>query len=143
MDRADLIRRLKAARALGGYTKPEALAMQPELVENGIKESRIRELESMKGRADARPMELAIIARACKVPEEFFSAPFTRMEDPSAGERIKHLEGAVGTLQRDVAQVLEELAASRVTQAVRVAGQASETPAEGSREQRGATGSQN
>src|SRR4051794_31623008 len=99
MERAELIRRLKAARALGGFTKPEALAMHPLLKENGIKESRIRELESMRGRADGRPMELAIIARACGLPEEFFSATFDRMESPSAGERIQNLERDVSALR--------------------------------------------
>jgi hypothetical protein len=105
MDRADLIRRLKAARALGGFASPQALADDAVMVENGIKESRIRELESMKGRAHARPMELAIIARACSLPEEFFSEPFERMETPSQGERLATLERAVTMLASALADV--------------------------------------
>lgn len=141
MDRAELIRRLKAARALGGFTKPEALAMQPLLVENGIKESRIRELESMKGRADARPMELAIIARACGLPEEFFSASFERMSDPGPSERLVRLEQAVTHLAESMDAAVDEIGSSRVARAVRDAGQASEPPAEQSPGQRGARGS--
>lgn len=134
VDRAELIRRMKAARALGGFTAPSKLAMHPLLRENGIKDSRLRELESMKGRADVRPMELEVIARACGLPPEFFSASFERMATPSDGERLT-------ALTDEVHRALDEIGASRVRQAVRGAGQGSRSPGEESPGRRPATDS--
>lgn len=117
MDRAELIRRVKAARQLGGFTKPLSLAQHPLLVKNGIKESRIRELESIRGRVEMRPMELEVIARACGLPAEFFSAPFERMADRIAlDERMAGLEQRMDQLVLrvpDLATLLEEAARLR------------------------------
>lgn len=101
---------MKAARALGGYTAPAKLAMHPLLVENGIKDSRLRELESMKGRADVRPMELEIIARACGLPAEFFTAPFERLASHVS------LEEQMASLEQAVRRVLEPQSADRLRQ---------------------------
>lgn len=99
MDRAELARRLKAARALGGFTKPVGLARHPLLVENGIKDWKIRDFESLNGRTEPRPMELEVIAQACGLPAEWFSAPFERLaERTAASERLEELAQAVEAL---------------------------------------------
>ena len=112
MDRSELARRLKAARALAGFTKPATLAAQPLMQENGIKASRIREMESVKGRVEVRPMELEVIARACGLPEEWFTAPFERLRTGrSLGERLDSLEGLVRALSPgDLDETLRRLA---------------------------------
>jgi protein-disulfide isomerase-like protein with CxxC motif len=103
VDRSELARRLKAARALAGYTKPETLAQQPLLLANGIKASRIKEMESVKGRVEVRPMELDVIAEACGLPREFFSAPFERMaENAALAERMEAVERALEALAEAV-----------------------------------------
>jgi hypothetical protein len=113
VDRSELTRRLKAARALGGYTKPETLALQPLLKENRIPASRIKEMESVRGRVDIRPMELEVIARACGLPVEWFSAPFERLAGQTAlHEQVEALERKVDRLleRPDPAKLLREVA---------------------------------
>lgn len=82
MHRADVSRRLKAARWLAGGIDEkgrvtsltvEALAQLAPLPENGISQNRLEEIEQQK--VDARPMELEKIARALGVPDAWFSAP--------------------------------------------------------------------
>lgn len=141
MNRAEQIRRLKAARALGGYTKPETLGQHPLLVENGIKESRIREFESIKGRASPAPMELAVIAKACGLPEEFFYAGFERMAIPSEAEQLADLKRHLSAIGEALETLLDEDGARRLTRAVRDAGRAFDLPGEESQRPPGATGS--
>ena len=112
MDRRELARRLKAARALAGFTKPEALAQHPLVAENRIKASRIKELESVKGRIEVRPMELEVIARACGLPGEWFSAPFERLRTArSLEERLERVEQRLaGLTAADLDETVRRLA---------------------------------
>lgn len=101
MEREEIRRRLKAARAYAGFTKPTTLAQQPLLVKNGITASRIVQTEAMN--RDARPMELECIAAACGLPTEWFTAPFERLAEPERGllERLEALAQQVERLSSD------------------------------------------
>lgn len=96
MDRAETSRRLKAARQLGGFSKPAALAEHPVCKQNGITASLIRQTETM--RRDARPMELAAIAEACDLPPEFFTMPLDRLSNVAIAARLAALERKLDAL---------------------------------------------
>lgn len=79
MDKAEISRRLKAARWLAGGVddngrviplSPEDLAQRAPLADNGITANAIREIEQLK--KDARPMELREICRALDLDARFF-----------------------------------------------------------------------
>lgn len=81
MDRAEISRRLKAARWLAGGVddrgrptpvSPEDLALREPLQRNGITANAISEIERLI--KDARPMELREIAAALDLPPSWFDA---------------------------------------------------------------------
>jgi transcriptional regulator with XRE-family HTH domain len=71
VERADISRRLKAARALAGVKVAE-LADRQQLRANGITANLVGEIERQE--RDARPMELRVIAEALELPGWFFTA---------------------------------------------------------------------
>lgn len=82
MGRAEISRRLKAARWLRGGVdekgrttplSPEALAQLEPLRRNGISANAVAEIERMV--KDARPMELREIREALDLPEDWFDEP--------------------------------------------------------------------
>lgn len=76
MDRAEVSRRLKAARALRGIKVTELATREP-LKRNGITANLVGETERQE--RDAREMELRVIAEALDLPATFLLA-----EDPFA-----------------------------------------------------------
>lgn len=79
MDRAEVSRRLKAARWLRGGTdakgrpvplSPAELAQRDQLQRNGITANAIAEIERMV--KDAKPMELREIREALELPDNWF-----------------------------------------------------------------------
>lgn len=128
LDRENVRRRLRAARMLADFTAPAKLAEHPLCKANGITASLI--IETERKTRDALPMELETIARACGLPADFFYVPFERMSDPAASERLAQLERRVEALQEEVHKALDEVAASRMKQAVRGVDPGSMKPAE-------------
>lgn len=103
--------RLKAARMLAGHRATEGrqsgsaialttaeLAASPLVKANGIKRNRIEEIEQMK--ADARPMELAVLAEALKVPRSFLTEPLEGPpEQLSAEDLVDRVRGLARQLE--------------------------------------------
>jgi hypothetical protein len=90
MDREEIRRRLKAARAFAGFSKPAALAEAAPCKENGLRPSGIIRIESMV--RDAKPWELECIAKACGLPVSWFTAPFERLDEAtSTDERLDEI----------------------------------------------------
>lgn len=93
VDRAEVSRRLKAGRWLAGGVDangkpkelaPKQLADHRLLRANRITENRIREIEQLV--TTARPVELAAIAEALRLPADWFTrvrAVSLRAEDPA------------------------------------------------------------
>lgn len=117
MDRAEVSRRLKAARWLAGGLddkgrpvplSPDELAAREPLVSNGISANAIAEIERMY--KDARPMELRELAEALGM------APWWFLDVPIA-ERVP-------ATQRSVTDLLEAL----VSQSAQVEGGGAQAP---------------
>lgn len=109
MDRAEVSRRLKAARWLAGGTNEKGLvapletrdlAQRPQLAENRISANRLEEIEQLK--VDARPMELDKIAEAMGLPSSWFRAtkvaPLT-LDVPAAMEAVRNLAEQIADLE--------------------------------------------
>ena len=100
MERAEVSRRLKAARALAGV-KVSELAEREPLRANGITANLIGETERQE--RDARPMELRVIAEALDLPPWFFTAdlrastppPGTISEADEMGAKLEGFETAL------------------------------------------------
>lgn len=84
MKRDEVVRRLKAAQALGGFDSVPALA---EATDIGLK--RLRGL--FQGKQDARAIELRHIAETCRLPYEFFLADFALIGRAVPGEPDRNL----------------------------------------------------
>lgn len=102
MERSEVSRRLKAARALRGVKVTE-LAQRDPLKRNGISANLIGETERQE--RDAREMELRTIAGALDIPESFLLSddPF-EFSDLSIPARLDHLEGMVTDLLQRATQ---------------------------------------
>jgi len=74
--------RLRAARALGQFSSVEALAAE---LPAGLGDGTLRAIE--QGRRTPTTDELAVIARACKIPPTFFSADFFKAESENPDAR--------------------------------------------------------
>lgn len=101
---------------LGDFSSPANLAKHPLCQANAITESLIVDTETK--RREARPMELETIARACGLPPEFFTAPFSRLAEPGAREDLETLKRHLDAITEQLGQVADDVAASRMTQAV-------------------------
>lgn len=106
--RRTISRRLKAARALAGLTVTE-LAVE-EVQANGITASLIGETERQE--RDARPMELEVLARACGLPEPWFTASYDRLAEPDSviaavDARLARIEGALGIADQAASRAFE------------------------------------
>ena len=77
----DLPRRLRAARALAGYSTVEALARA--LDEPGLGARTLRAIEQSK--RDPAPRDLRVIADACGVSIEFLTGPDDLVRHPAPG----------------------------------------------------------
>lgn len=87
LSRADIRRRLRAARAFADFTTPEALAQHPELQRYGIRASRIVQTEAMN--RDAELWELEAIARATGLPLVFFTVKADALADALAPNDVR------------------------------------------------------
>lgn len=106
MDRAEISRRLKAARWLAGGVdekgrplplSPEDLAQREQLKRNGITANAISEIERLV--KDARPMELREISDALGLSRAWFTADEPAAESPQLArieEMLSQLLGARG-----------------------------------------------
>lgn len=107
--RAELARRLKAARWLAGGTRPnvkgkagyevtaltpEDLAKRPGMAENQITASKIGSIERMERHTP--PMEIATIARALGLPETWFASDRRELASSPAFETLVQLLGDLG-----------------------------------------------
>jgi transcriptional regulator with XRE-family HTH domain len=113
VDRAEVSRRLKAARALAGIKVTELAAREP-LRANGITANLIGETERQE--RDARPMELRVIAEALDLPAWFFTAelrpPTPEPSDGSAAAQIVARLDALGTLLEHIDKRLDAVVAA-------------------------------
>lgn len=96
--RDDVRRRLRAARALAGLTVAE-LAQHELVAANGLTVSTIGETE--RADRDAKPMELEVLARACGLRPDWFTAPLGHPGYPESllaalGQRLGRIEQALG-----------------------------------------------
>lgn len=99
------IARLKAARALGGFASPQALA--DAIGEKGLSGGVIRTMESRTNPRRLEPSERAVIARACGVPEGFFTAPREQLggdfrEPATDADRLAVLERMVAEIRETI-----------------------------------------
>jgi transcriptional regulator with XRE-family HTH domain len=100
---AEIGRRIKAARALGGYTSTEGLA--EAINETGLGEKTLRKMEA--GERHAEPSELHAIAHACGLPDAFFYADFhqalgaTPPPDARAAASIAEVTDQIAQIIRD------------------------------------------
>jgi hypothetical protein len=92
----DLARRIKAARALGGFGSVAALV--EAIGEPGLGVRTLGKIEA--GEREPRPWQLALIARECGVSEAFFSADLATLAETPAplDERLASIEEKVDRL---------------------------------------------
>lgn len=105
MDKKEIIRRIKAARAFGGFTSVQKLA--DAINQPGLAQSTLEKIETT-GKV-SRP-QLREIAEACGLPYEFFTVDFSRLpeivkpgtvsdlplgEDPDLRKQVEELQRAV------------------------------------------------
>lgn len=112
MERFEVSRRLKAARALAGV-KVSELAEREALRANGITANLIGETERQE--RDARPMELRVIAEALDLPAWFFTAdlgvstppPGKMSEAEEMGARLEGFETALEKIHQRLDAFIE------------------------------------
>jgi transcriptional regulator with XRE-family HTH domain len=113
VDRTEVSRRLKAARALAGVKVTELAEREP-LRANGITANLIGETERQE--RDARPMELRVIAEALELPAWFFAAEFrpsaSEPSDASATNQLVARLDALGTLLEHIDKRLDAVVAA-------------------------------
>lgn len=106
MDAEDQRRRIKAARALGGYASAAALAND---LGPGLSDKTLRKIESAGDPRVAEPHELDAIARACRIDPAFFTIDLADLSGNGGGEvaqlerRIAKLEELDEVIRRDLA----------------------------------------
>jgi transcriptional regulator with XRE-family HTH domain len=99
-------RRLRAARAYADFSLDE-LAERVQLGRSTL-------IRVDNGERNLKDMEKVAIARACGLPEAFFTADFARLAElpPSLEERLAAIEAAVlplSGLEQDLAETLGRL----------------------------------
>ncbi len=95
LNREDVQRRLRAARAFAGFRSPQALADQPLMQRYGIPASRVVQTEAM--RRDAEPWELEVIARACGLPTSFLTG-----EDAAEAGTLASIAAALARIEAKI-----------------------------------------
>lgn len=101
--RDEVRRRLRAARALAGFTVAE-LAQHELVAANGLTVSTIGETE--REDRDAKPMELEILARACGLRPDWFTVPLGHLGDSEVvwvalARRLARIEQALDIANDD------------------------------------------
>lgn len=96
----DIRRRIKAARALAGYSVSD---LAERTAEQGLGERTLRKMES--GERPARRMELDQIAVACGLPPAWFTADLSRLGELA----VEAPNGAATDLEATLQDVLDRL----------------------------------
>jgi transcriptional regulator with XRE-family HTH domain len=120
VERAEVSRRLKAARALAGV-KVSELAEREALRANGITANLIGETERQE--RDARPMELRVIAEALDLPSWFFTTDLNASSPPPGnmevademGARLEGFETALAKVDERLDALIEAVRAGIAT----------------------------
>lgn len=100
--------RIRAARGLAGFTLTE---LAEQISEPGLRASTLRNLE--RGRREPAARDLHAIARACRLPDEWFTVDFTKLTElqqasKSLAEEISELKQSMRSTENKLSQLYRD-----------------------------------